>query len=62
MGASTCCAEAEADTQFTIFDLSALKKQSFTSWQDGFTHQLSHMSGAAGLNSGQFNQKKTTFL
>ena len=27
MGASTCCAEAEADTQFTIFDLSALKKQ-----------------------------------
>ena len=27
MGASICCAEAEADTQFTIFDLSALKKQ-----------------------------------
>jgi len=27
MGASTCCAEAEADTQLTIFDLSALKKQ-----------------------------------
>jgi hypothetical protein len=27
MGASICCAEAEADTQFTILDLSALKKQ-----------------------------------
>jgi len=27
MGASICCAEDEADTQFTIFDLSALKKQ-----------------------------------
>jgi hypothetical protein len=27
MGASICCAEAEADTQFTIFDLSASKKQ-----------------------------------
>jgi hypothetical protein len=27
MGASICCAEAEADTQFTIFDLSALKKK-----------------------------------
>jgi len=27
MGASTCCAEAEPDTQFTVFDLSALKKQ-----------------------------------
>jgi hypothetical protein len=27
MGASICCAEAEIDTQFTIFDLSALKKQ-----------------------------------
>jgi MFS family permease len=27
MGASICCADAEADTQFTIFDLSALKKQ-----------------------------------
>ena len=26
MGASICCAEAEADTQFTIFDLSALKR------------------------------------
>ena len=25
--ASICCAEAEADTQFTIFNLSALKKQ-----------------------------------
>jgi hypothetical protein len=27
MGASTCCAEAEADTQFTIFAWCALKKQ-----------------------------------
>ena len=27
MGASIFCADAEADTQFTIFDLSALKKQ-----------------------------------
>jgi hypothetical protein len=27
MGASICCAVAEADTQFTIFALSALKKQ-----------------------------------
>jgi len=27
MGASICCAEAGADTQFIIFDLSALKKQ-----------------------------------
>jgi len=27
MGASTCCAEAEPDTRFTVFDLSALKKQ-----------------------------------
>jgi hypothetical protein len=27
MGASICCAEDEADTQFTIFGLSALKKQ-----------------------------------
>jgi len=26
MGASICCAVAEADTQFTIFALSALKK------------------------------------
>jgi hypothetical protein len=27
MGASICCAEDEAVTQFTVFDLSALKKQ-----------------------------------
>jgi hypothetical protein len=27
MGASICCAEAEAYTQFTIFDLPKLKKQ-----------------------------------
>jgi hypothetical protein len=27
MGASICCAAAEAGTQFNIFDLSALKKQ-----------------------------------
>jgi hypothetical protein len=27
MGASICCDEAEAYTQFTIFALSALKKQ-----------------------------------
>jgi len=27
MGALICCAEAEAYTQFTIFALSALKKQ-----------------------------------
>jgi hypothetical protein len=27
MGASICCAEAEAYTQFIIFALSALKKQ-----------------------------------
>ena len=27
MGASICCAVTEADTQFTIFALSALKKQ-----------------------------------
>jgi hypothetical protein len=27
MGASTCCSEAQADTQFTIFDLSASEKQ-----------------------------------
>ena len=27
MGASICCAVAEADTQFTIFALSAMKKQ-----------------------------------
>jgi hypothetical protein len=27
MGASICWAAYEADTQFTIFDLSALKKQ-----------------------------------
>jgi sensor domain CHASE-containing protein len=27
MGASICCAEADTGTQFTIFDLSALKKQ-----------------------------------
>jgi hypothetical protein len=33
MGASICCAEAEADTQFTIFDLSALKKQCLISWK-----------------------------
>jgi len=32
MGASICCAEAEADTQFTIFDLSALKKQCLISY------------------------------
>jgi len=29
MGASICWAAAEADTQFIIFDLSALKKQCF---------------------------------
>jgi hypothetical protein len=27
MGDSTSCAEAEADTKLTLFDLSALKKQ-----------------------------------
>jgi len=32
MGASTCCAEAEPDTQFTVFDLSALKKQCLISY------------------------------
>ena len=31
-GASTCCAEAEPDTQFTVFDLSALKKQCLISF------------------------------
>ena len=35
MGASICCAEAEADTQFTIFDLSALKKLPVQTREDG---------------------------
>ena len=35
MGASTCCAEAEPDTQFTVFDLSALKKQCLISEATG---------------------------
>jgi hypothetical protein len=34
MGASICWAAYEADTQFTIFDLSALKKQCLISKSD----------------------------
>jgi hypothetical protein len=30
MDALTCCAEAEVDTKFTIFDLSVLKKESLS--------------------------------
>jgi hypothetical protein len=33
IGVSICWAAAEADTQYTIFDLSALKKQCFIFWR-----------------------------
>jgi len=47
MGASTCCAEAEPDTQFTVFDLSALKKQCLISNE---TEYFGKLTKAALIN------------
>jgi hypothetical protein len=43
MGASICCEEAEANTQFTIFDLPELKKQCLIFLSFFITHAPGHM-------------------